>query len=771
MSSSLIKKTELWIFIFALAGTSLYFQTTSFSFAIDDGIYTFNNAAVDEGLRGIHKIFAYGSLNFLHENSTNSGIYRPITLLSFAFEKGLCGDFNPAVGHTLNVILYFLVLVLLGFILLRIFRKSNETDLIPLLILLIYAVHPLHVEVVASIKSRDTLLSAFFSFLAIYLWLNHLERVLAFSEQLKKPRHQQPKLEKPGIWISKRGSTIISVLIGFMFALGLLSKEESLTLIAVVILIGYFFFKLNWVDSLINAFPFIITGFVYLGVRFYVLDPNPNHLNSILNSVVFGAEGPDRLATNLYIYLYYLRLLMFPHPLSWDYSFSQIPIKSMADPWVIVSLTVFITAILLGLKSLRNKSIIGFGILFYLVTFSIFSNFTESIAIGATIGERFMFIPSLGFSIVLVYGLHLLLMTLNLKNSSRVLISLLIPFVLLLGVKTHAYSRSWESLLSIKEAGASAAPKSWRTQIFYADELRRHANHLRDDPESAALFRDSIDGIFRRAVKYYEAGFAILENRPERPELHYPGLSECYLYLGDTVNAIKTLNLQVKLNTSFFYPHFVLGVISYNRGDFVAAIDHYRRALSADSPDLFQTHRNLGLSFLRLGRDDEAINSLENALAYGSSQTVINNLTSLYAKKGNNQKLNELLARDESKSNAEKTLLLSIARGRAAFSNSNYREVIELFRQVNLDFNEIVGYRDFQAFIDLWARSHMNINEVSLAKEVYRRVIMVDPESYHAYLGLGNIAFHSEKTIQKPLSFIEHVFSWTFRTISSFTAI
>lgn len=161
-AQSLKKNPIIWIMVIAVLGASVYFQTYSYNYTQDDITYSTENSATKKGVHGIRDIFTHGSLNYYTLEPTNSGIYRPLTLLTFCMEFELFKTFNPKIGHLINVLLYFLVLLLIGPILVRLFSIKKLPLLLPLLILLLYALHPIHTEVVASIKSRETLLSAFF---------------------------------------------------------------------------------------------------------------------------------------------------------------------------------------------------------------------------------------------------------------------------------------------------------------------------------------------------------------------------------------------------------------------------------------------------------------------------------------------------------------------------------------------------------------------------------------------------------------------------------
>ena len=123
--------------------------------------------------------------------------YRPITILTFYLENKIFGK-NPQVSHAINLLL-FIGLSLLVFKLLRqIFRDTD--DYILLFIALLFVVHPVHTEVVASIKNRDEVLSLSFVLIALLFALN---------------------------WI--RSNSIYYLILVFLFcSLSILSKKSSL---------------------------------------------------------------------------------------------------------------------------------------------------------------------------------------------------------------------------------------------------------------------------------------------------------------------------------------------------------------------------------------------------------------------------------------------------------------------------------------------------------------------------------------------------------------
>ena len=119
-------------------------------FNLDDIYYTTEgNPIANMGLKAIPKIF---TTHTLYDNSHNNFEYRPITMLSFALQHQFLG-YAPATSHFISVLIYSFI-CLLVFVLLCLWFGPSKSWL-AFLVALLFAVHPLHTEVVDSIKSRD----------------------------------------------------------------------------------------------------------------------------------------------------------------------------------------------------------------------------------------------------------------------------------------------------------------------------------------------------------------------------------------------------------------------------------------------------------------------------------------------------------------------------------------------------------------------------------------------------------------------------------------
>lgn len=173
--------------------------------------------------------------------------YRPIVLLSFAIEHQLF-DESAKVSHFFNLLIYAGVVLLL-FRFLVSFFGSDRLQLF-FFTAVLFAVHPIHTEVVASIKNRDELLALLFSLLGA--------------------------LE--GLKFIKRTSFLQLVYSIIFFSLAILSKKSIFPLIFILPIILVFIqqekIKLILIFQLIVALPLVVFASDFnplKGVKLYLL--------------------------------------------------------------------------------------------------------------------------------------------------------------------------------------------------------------------------------------------------------------------------------------------------------------------------------------------------------------------------------------------------------------------------------------------------------------------------------------------------------------------
>jgi len=136
-----------------------YANSLTNSYNMDDEIVTINHPLTSKGLSAIPDILKspyFQSDIYAYE-------YRPVVHISFAIEHQFLGE-SPFVSHLINLLLYLLLIYVAFDLLKRLFPAVNQTIIAA--IILVFALHPTHTEVVASIKNRDEILALLFSLLS-----------------------------------------------------------------------------------------------------------------------------------------------------------------------------------------------------------------------------------------------------------------------------------------------------------------------------------------------------------------------------------------------------------------------------------------------------------------------------------------------------------------------------------------------------------------------------------------------------------------------------
>lgn len=153
---------ELVFYLAIIISTTLAFYPIIHNgYNIDDDLVTQNHKYTSLGWGGIKDIWT--NSYYSDEMGYDYG-YRPVVLTSFAIEHAFFGE-SPKVGHILQLILYVILNLSLFVLLRKVFSKIPWYWL--LTVVLLFAVHPIHSEVVVSLKNRDELLALLFGVLSM----------------------------------------------------------------------------------------------------------------------------------------------------------------------------------------------------------------------------------------------------------------------------------------------------------------------------------------------------------------------------------------------------------------------------------------------------------------------------------------------------------------------------------------------------------------------------------------------------------------------------
>ena len=602
------KNTNLYIFIgiFTFAFL-LYSNTLSHGYVLDDMIVTTDNPLVKKGFGGIKEIINHGY--FYANTGRNDESYRPLSMVMIAIETQFFG-LNTTVNHFFNIFFYALSCAFLFLLLKLFFKKQNF--LIPLFITLLFVAHPIHTEVVANIKSRDEIMQFFFIVLSLRFLLKGYSLLSSGDWQKKSQKEAKNKKSKAKSQQANAKSQkliakgfFLTSYIFYFFAL--MSKEIAITFLAVIPLMLYFFTDLKLKKIVISTLPYFVVFAIYFIVRISVLDSITfdNEITLYQNSLIAANNFSEFIGTNLFIHLKYLLLLIFPHPLNWDYSYNQIPIISIINYKSIISIIVFVGTLVYAIIGFKKKSPISFAIFYYLITISIVSNFVVKIA--STMGERFIFTSSLGFVIILVVILSYIFKIKKTDIFNNIPIYIIIGILLLLySYKTVARNKDWESNLTLYEAGVIISPNSARAHIAMADVYNRQLKEAKTKSEA--------DILLAKLINEYETSIKIY---PENPHVYYS-----YGYMYYTINqkdkALEQFEKGIIIDSLHVDMLNYIGIIYTQKNDFEKGEIYFLKVLSVE-PDYVHALNNLSFIYTEQKEYQKAINLQNKIIEIGKA--------------------------------------------------------------------------------------------------------------------------------------------------------
>ena len=574
---------KLCILLFTVS-VLLYANSINNGYVYDDISVVSANTIVRKGVSAIPLILATPyRQGFYKAHETAGDLYRPLSLVMFAVEYNILPD-EPWLSHLINILVFGGCVVVLFLFLNKLMQANKMT--VAFLAALLFSFHPVHTEVVANIKSRDELLSFFFGFLSLNMFISYMDK------------------------------GAITKFIGgaFLLFLAFLSKETVISFLAIVPLIFFFYINDSRKRAIYITLATVGVSALFIVIRTYVL--TKYHVNDTFSVAFFdnplvAYDLSHRLATSIFILGKYLMLLLIPYPLISDYAYNSIPVHAIGDMPVLFWLAVYLIMISAGLYLALKKKMNywAFGILFYLFTIALFSNML--FLIGAEMAERFLFLPSVGFCLVValamekwitgpVTGIEILKST----KAWAVLTPVLLVFCCIIIVRNG----EWTDNLTLFKADVVKSPDDFRLYYNVGSELLITAYDRETVPaakqqilkEGISIMRHSLDIYPRQMNGNTRLAFAYFLDR-KYDSAEYYNLAALKLIPDDSVVLSNltgvyfaehrdTAALAICKKMIAKYPgdysfYFNAGVCNYFMHQYDSAIVYFQKTLQL-KPDL-----------------------------------------------------------------------------------------------------------------------------------------------------------------------------------------
>ncbi|XP_078075752.1 protein O-mannosyl-transferase TMTC3 isoform X2 [Mustelus asterias] len=571
-----------------------YWNSTSCGFVFDDVSAILDNKDLHPStpLKNLFLNDFWGT-PMTEERSHKS--YRPLTVLTFRLNY-LFSELNSAFYHLLNLILHAVVCVIyLKVCQLFLDRKSS------LIASLLFAVHPIHTEAVTGVVGRAELLSSIF-FLAAFL---------SYTKS-KGPNNSI-------VW----APIVVTVI---LVAVATLCKEQGITVIGICFVYEIFVaqgFTLHvlgevvghlvqgkgivpsWVlQTLMKLICLMLSTLLLVIVRVQVIQSQLPVFTRFDNPAAVSPSPVRQLTFN---YLLPLNgwLLLNPSELCCDWTMGTIPlVESVLDIRNLATVTFYCLMALLIHYSLRypgeSSQVVIMALSFMVLPFIPASNLF--FPVGFVVAERVLYVPSMGFCLLVAHGWKKITETRNLKKLSWVGLTILLVTHT---SKTIYRNWDWESEYTLFMSGLKVNKnnaKLWNNvghalenEHDYGKALKYFIQATRVQPDDIGAHMN-VGRTYKNLNKTKEAEDAYMLAKSLMPQV-IPGKKYAA--------RVAPNHLNVYINLA--------NLIRGNESRLEEADQLYRQAISM-RPDFKQAYINRGELLLKMDRPLEARDAYIRAL-------------------------------------------------------------------------------------------------------------------------------------------------------------
>jgi len=632
------KKTFIIAFLLALVTFVAFMPILNNDFInFDDDNYITENPWIKNGITLDAIKWAFTTIAV--------GYWHPLAWFSHILDWSLFSSW--AGGHHLVSLLFHIGAVLFLFLFLN---KTTQQLWPSAIVAALFAVHPLRVESVAWAAERKDVLSMFFGMATLYAYAFYVE--------------------------DKKISRYLLCL--FLFILALMSKPMMVTIPFVLLLIDYWPLQ-RW-QKTIPAQP-VQTQLATAQLpknkkkkkRKNIVMPTEQAktplpvqntkqltihllkekipffgLSGIASLVTLWAQQKggslasldklpffDRLANALVSYAAYLGKMFYPANLAIFYPYQELSGWQIAG--AVFLLLIITTA---ALFFIRKAPFFIVGWLWYLGTLVPVIGLVQ---VGnQAMADRYTYFPSIGISIMLVWGV--LLLVPKEKMRKFILAPLSAVTLLILAILSWHYCQAWKDSIAIFSHALNAtknnylahnnlgvaldeAGKTKEAVLHYRAALDIHPGHDSALVNLGAALAAA--GKSEEAAAFYQKA---LETNPDNAHAH-TNWGAALAAAGKKQEAIAHYRKAIRIDPHLAEAHFNLGNLLAAEGKNTEAEACYRQAIQAN-PQHSKAHYNLAELLLKSGRTDEAIAHLKKTVELDSgSFKALNNLGVLLEKK------------------------------------------------------------------------------------------------------------------------------------------
>ncbi len=532
-------------------------------------------------------------------------LYRPLTTLSYLFNYAVLGNAtNPAGYHWFNLMLHAANMLLVYWLGLAVLKQSTAAVLLSAL----WGVNPVLTESVTNIIGRSDLMAACGVLTAL---LMH-RRALHSSGRTR------------AAWLAALAAAVTA---------GVFSKESAIVAVPALVLWDLAFeSSVPWRVRVAGYAAAALPCIAFLWVRARVLADLPWTPIPFVANPLVGTDFWTARITAAKVIGKYFSLLVWPASLSCDYSYNEIPLFGWTlgawEDWkAVISIAGCLAAVVAAVRSFKRNKALFFFIMFFFTALAPVSNLV--VLIGTIMGERLIYLPSIGFAGCLVCAVLAIERRLPAGEPAyrKALAAGVIVAAAALAIRTWDRNADWLDERRFWESAREAAPGSYKTILHAA--LHRPLV----DEKNAAL-----------AVSEVQRALAIVHPLPDVQNSAdaYGNAGTLFRNIGDGLASRKQGYGLIGGGAGEWYGKSLAALLRCEKielaQDAMARRFNERRGKPGITSARGEWFRELGLTYIKLGDSPNALAALERGRKMGSDPGLLEELASLYQAKGESHK-------------------------------------------------------------------------------------------------------------------------------------
>lgn len=511
---------------------------------------------------------------------------RWVTSLSYIMDYSLW-KLNPAGWRVSTLFTHFICAALIFLIM----NKALKNRTVAFFIAALFAVHPIHTEEVNEVSLREDIQVFALMLVSFYLYLKNSD----FSDKALKALFLAGSLGA--------------------YALALFTKETAVMLPFIILLYNYSFNKKPYIDYKMLILTLLVIGY-FICTTYYLYSPVVASGDVGRQSVYPGGSLFSAVMTTVEatVFYYFSKFIYTGAAVSGlGYPETNYGIR------LLLALVIVAGSLCAGLFYRKRRPEIFFGVFFFYVNLFPVSNI---IPIGLTAAERYAYIPSLGFFIVLSAVLYSVI-----KGKRFLMWSLFFALILYYSFNTVRRNVEFRDTEKIYKMTVENYPESFESYSWLGFYYLNTGNYT----SAISYYNKAVEKLTKtlKNLKYYNSNYY------DQYYAYRFWIGYAYWQQGAEEAAKRYFNefietAPLRMKNKNYYPYFYLGDYYFRRGDLAGSRRYFLEGLKYN-PYCAPSFQNIGLIDLLSDNASGALENFQKAIQINPKTfQAFNNLGAVY---------------------------------------------------------------------------------------------------------------------------------------------